>query len=119
MEERFCTFKANIESTVTAVNAKLSEQTQIIAESKQELCKLTSDNLPLRTHLAEHVEKVSPKDTFIILNSPSKNDNILNKTLVNKSQPAASNKDNNSNEGPLPVATQTIQPKDKAALRGL
>ncbi len=33
MEERFCTFKVNIESTVAALRAKLSEQTQIIAES--------------------------------------------------------------------------------------
>jgi hypothetical protein len=65
MEERFCMFKVNIESTVTALKAKLSEQTHIIAESKQELCKLASDNLHLRTHLAELEEKVSPKANLL------------------------------------------------------
>ena len=113
MEERFCTFKVNIESTVAALRAKLSEQTQIIAESKQELCKWASDNLHLRTRLAELEKKVSPKDKFTNSNSPNKNDDILNNALVNKSQPAVSNKDNNPKNGPLPVAPQNFQPKDK------
>jgi hypothetical protein len=115
MEERFCTFKVNIESTVTALKAKLSEQTQIIAENKQELCKLASDNLHLRTRLAELEEKVYPKDKSTILNSPSRNGDIPNNTSVNKSQPIAPNKDNNPKEGPLPVATQNIQPNEKSA----
>ena len=83
MEEGFCTFKVNIESTVTALKAKLSEQTQNIAESKQELCKLASDTLHLRTRLTELEEKVFPKDKSTIPNSPSKNDDILNNTSVN------------------------------------
>ena len=72
MEEGFCTFKVNIESTVTALKAKLSEQTQIITESKQELCELDSDTLHLRTRLAELEEKVFPKDKSTIPNSPVK-----------------------------------------------
>ena len=76
---------------------------------------MASDNLHLRTRLAELEEKVFPKDKSAILNSPSKNDDILNNTSVSKSQPVASNKDNNPKEVSLPVATQNIQHKDKAA----
>ena len=87
-EEQFCAFKANIESILAALRVELSEQSQVIAESKQELCKLASDNLYLRTRLGELEEKISPKDKVTILVSPKKNDDIPNNSLVNKSQPA-------------------------------
>ena len=56
-----------------------------------------------------------PKDKSTIPNSPSKNDDILNNSSVNKSQPVASNKDNNPKKVPVQVATQNIQPKVKVA----
>ena len=53
IEERFCTLRENVESTVAALKAQLLEQTEIIAKSKQELCKLASENLHLKSRLAK------------------------------------------------------------------
>lgn len=58
-EKRFCVFEELIESTVMALKAELLEQTKIIAESKQELCKLARENLHLTAHLTEREEKFS------------------------------------------------------------
>lgn len=116
MEEQFRTFKENIESTMTALMAKVSEQTQIIDESKQELCKLTSDNLHLQARVTELEDKVFPKDKSTISINSSRNIDAANNTLVNKLQFIVSNEDNNIKEGP-PSAYQTLAQNQTLSLR--
>jgi hypothetical protein len=52
IEEQFTMFKEIIESKVAALIAKFSEQIENIHKSKQELCKLTNENLNLKSRLA-------------------------------------------------------------------
>ena len=48
MQDQFKTFKEKIESTVTLLVNKISQQSQIIDQNKQEICKLRNDNLHLK-----------------------------------------------------------------------
>ncbi len=50
-----------IETKVLNLLTKISEQTQIIGKNNQELCRLTNDNLHLKSRLTKLEEKVSPK----------------------------------------------------------
>ena len=58
IEEQFTMFKERIESKVAALIAQFSEQIENIHNSKQELCKLTNENLNLKSRLAIREEKV-------------------------------------------------------------
>ena len=69
---------------------KITEQTQIIDENKEEICKLTDVNLHLESRVAKLEEKIFPKDESIILINPSENINITHNKLENKSQSAVS-----------------------------
>ena len=107
IEERFCTLRENIESTVAALKAQLLEQTEIIAESKQEVCKLARENLHLKSRLAELEALVCPKDKLTIsVNS--------NNTLVDKSQLAAPSKNINSTEN-IDIINSTLEDKSQLA----
>ena len=88
MQDKFKTFKEKIESTVTLLVNKMSQQTQIIEQNKQEICKLTNDNLHLKSRVADLELKIFPKkDESIILIKSSENTNITHNHLENTSQP--------------------------------
>ena len=53
MQDQFKTFKEKIESTVTLLVNKISNQTQIIDQNKQDICNLTNDNLHLKSRVAD------------------------------------------------------------------
>ena len=77
MQDQFKTFKEKIESTVTLLVNKISQQSQIIDQNKQEICKLTNDNLHLKSHVVDLELKIFPKkDESIILINSSENTNI-------------------------------------------
>ena len=73
LEHRFKTFKANMESKVAALLTKIAEQSQIIDKNNQELCKLTEDNLHLKSWLFDLEEKVFPQDESTVLIHPDNN----------------------------------------------
>ena len=73
LEHQFNTFKANIESKVAALLAKIEDQSYIIDKNNQELCKLTKDNLHLKSRLSDLEEKVFPKSESTVLISPDIN----------------------------------------------
>jgi hypothetical protein len=53
-EKQFSMFKDKIESDIAVVINKLSEQTRIINnKSKQDICKLSDENLNSKSRLAE------------------------------------------------------------------
>ena len=88
MQDQFKTFKEKIESTVKLLVNKISQQTQIIDQNKQEICKLTNDNLNLKSRVADLELKIFPKkDESTILINSSKNTNITHNLLENTSQP--------------------------------
>ena len=91
MQDQFKIFKEKIESTVTLLVTKISQQTQIIDQNKQDICKLTNDNLHLKSRIADLESKIFPKkDESIILINSSKNTNIAHSLLENTSQPVVS-----------------------------
>ena len=57
LEERFEILKAEMESGFLYLKAELSEQTKIINACKQDICKLTNENLILKLRLSELEEK--------------------------------------------------------------
>ena len=57
LEERFETLKVEMESGFLYLKAELSEQTKIINACKQDICKLTNENLILKLRLSELEEK--------------------------------------------------------------
>ncbi|CAB4008873.1 Hypothetical predicted protein [Paramuricea clavata] len=57
IEKLFGTFKREFESKVEALIFELSEQREIIDRCKQDICKLTSENLNLKSSLAELEQK--------------------------------------------------------------
>ena len=60
------------------LNKNISEQTQIIDKNNQELCRLTNDNLHLKSRLTPLEEKVSPKgDATIQINRNDKVTHII------------------------------------------
>ena len=73
LEHQFNTFKANMESKVAALLTKIPGQSQIIDKNNQELCKLTEDNLHLKSRLSDLEEKVFPKGESSILIHPDNN----------------------------------------------
>ena len=73
LEHQFNTFKVNIESKVAALLTKIAEQSQIIDKNNQELCKLTEENLHLKSRLSDLEEKVFPKGESTILVHPDNN----------------------------------------------
>ena len=91
MQDQFKTFKEKIESTVALLANKISQQSQIIDQNKQEICKLKNDNLLLKSCVADLELKIFPKkDESIILINTSKNTNITHNSLENTSQPVVS-----------------------------
>ena len=73
LEHQFNMFKANMEFNVAALLAKVEEQSYIIDKSNQELCKLTKDNLHLKSRLSDLEEKVFPISESTVLISPDIN----------------------------------------------
>jgi hypothetical protein len=54
VQEQFNIFKENIESKVTALMTKIAEQTKIIENNNhEELCKLSNENLHLKSRLSD------------------------------------------------------------------
>ena len=66
-------FKVNIEFKVAALLAKVEKQSYIIDKNNQELCKLTKDNLHLKSRLSDLEEKVFPISESTVLISPDIN----------------------------------------------
>jgi hypothetical protein len=60
--KQFCMFKDKIESYIVVLINNLSEQTQIVNKSKQDICKLSDENLNLKSQLAELEVKVLSED---------------------------------------------------------
>ena len=92
MEERFCTFRENIESTVAAFKYQILERTEVIAKSKQELCKLASENLHLKSRLTELEAMVFPNDKLTISIDSTENTDI-NNTVADNPEFTARHKD--------------------------
>ena len=57
LEDRFKILKAEMESVFFYLKAEISEQTKIINACKQDICKLSDENLILKLRLSEHEEK--------------------------------------------------------------
>ena len=53
LESQFFTFKESVEAQLQNLSYKLSEQNIIIKLNKQELCKLSSENLHLKSCISE------------------------------------------------------------------
>ena len=97
LAERFETLKMEIESGVLLLKAELSEQTQITNACKQDIYKLTNENLFLKSRLNELDEKV-----------------FVNKSIPcckGNAQTAASNDDN------LQSATVTVSDSSTVTIR--
>ena len=62
-----------MESKVAALLTKIEEQSQIIDKNNQELCKLTEDNLHLKSRLSDLEEKVFPQGESTVLIHPVNN----------------------------------------------
>ena len=60
LEHQFNMFKVNMEFKVAALLAKVEEQSYIIDKNNQKLCKLTKDNLHLKSQLSDLEDKVFP-----------------------------------------------------------
>ena len=66
VQEQFNIFKENIESKVTALMTKIAEQTKIIENNNhEELCKLSNENLHLKSRLSDlektfYAKKIRP-----------------------------------------------------------
>ena len=78
LQDQFNAFKHDMETKVLNLLTKISEQTQIIDKNNQELCRLTNDNLHLKSRLTQLEEKVSPKgDATIQINRNNKVTHII------------------------------------------
>ena len=67
METRFSIFKNEIKSQIVNLSTRISVQDEIIETSKQELCKLRTDNLNLRSRIVElEEERKSPTHSVCI-----------------------------------------------------
>ena len=73
LEHQFDMFKVNMEFKVAALLAKVEKQSYIIDKNNQELCKLTKDNLHLKSRLSDLEEKVFPISESTVLISPDIN----------------------------------------------
>ena len=105
MQDQFKTFKEKIESTVTLLVNKISQQSQIIDQNKQEICKLRNDNLHLKSRVADLELKIFPKkDESIILINSSENTNITHNLLENTSQPVVSTELSKLKDGCRPTS---------------
>ena len=105
MQDQFKTFKEKIESTVTLLVNKISQQSQIIDQNKQEICKLRNDNLHLKSRVADLELKIFPKkDESIILINSSENINITHNLLENTSQPVVSTELSKLKDGCRPTS---------------
>ena len=76
-----------IESGVLLLKAELSEQTQIINACKQDICKLTNENLILKSRLSELEEKVFDNNSIPCCKgnaqtAASNNDNLQSATVT-------------------------------------
>ena len=76
-----------IESGVLLLKAELSEQTQIINACKQDICKLTNENLILKSRFSELEEKVFVNKSIpcckgIAQTAASNDDNLQSATLT-------------------------------------
>ena len=60
--KQFRMFKVRIESDIAVLINNLSEQTQIINKSKQDICELSDENLNLKSRLTELEVKVLSGD---------------------------------------------------------
>ena len=99
------TFKREFESKVEALIFELSEQRETIDRCKQDICKLTSENLNLKSRLAELEEKVFPKNNNDVIKNAKTND-VISST---NEAPSATNGSTNS----LPVNNhQVCVPKE-------
>ena len=91
LQEQFKIFKEKLESTVSHLVNKISQQTQIIDQNKQKICKLANDNLHLKSRVAELESIVfSTKDESIILIKPTTDANISHNLSENTPQPVVS-----------------------------
>lgn len=90
LEHQFNTFKTNMESKVAALLTKITEQSQIIDKNNLGLCKLTEDNLHLKSRPSDLEEKVFPKGEPTVLihpdNSVTHTDLQTNSQCTNSSE---------------------------------
>jgi cell division protein FtsL len=108
MEKQFHMFKEKIESEISGLITKLSEQTRIIYENKQEICKLVSENLNLKSHVAKLEEKVSPENNSNTTVHLSVEKDVSITLLANNYKPFALRNDDHPKTvvGPTPSISQ-------------
>ena len=82
----FGPFKGMIEAKLEALKFELSEQKELIARSKQDICKLTSENLNLKSRVAELEENVFLKNKSIEVTKNGKTDNVISGATSGKNQ---------------------------------
>ena len=104
MEEQFCTFKEKFELEIAILQTKLSDQTRIINENKQDICKLVGENLHLRSRLAELENNVRPR---ILSNIVSVSKEKSNENTSHDSNPMYPQPDESTKTDQLPVAPST------------
>ena len=82
LESQFFTFKESVEAQLQNLSYKLSEQNNIIKLNKQELCKLNSENLHLKSCISELEVKLLSANALnancsLHLESPMVNENAF------------------------------------------
>ena len=82
LELQFFTFKESVEAQLQNLSHKLSEQNNIIKSNKQELCKLNSENLHLKSCISELEVKLLSANALnancsLHLESPTVNENAF------------------------------------------
>ena len=91
IEKLFGTFKREFESKVEALIFELSEQKETIDRCKQDICKLTSENLNLKSRLAELEQKAFPKNKSNNVTKNAETNDVISSTLSYYLLPTVSN----------------------------
>ena len=108
------TFKGMIESKLEALKFELSEQKELIARSKQDICKLTSENLNLKSRLAELEENVFLKNKSNEVIKNAKTDNVISGTTSGKNH---SNENRACLDKTTTITDSTINVESRSKIR--
>ena len=116
LAERFETLKMEIECGVLFLKAELSGQTQIINACKQDICKLTNENLILNSRLSELEEKVFHNKSIPCCKgnaqTAASNDDNLQSATVTVSDSSTVTMRQSSNNPTLSVNEQPIKHRE-------
>ena len=103
IEERFNKLKEDFDAKLADLATKLTYQIEIADKCKQDVCKLTNENLNLKSRLAKLEEKVSGGNKSISSQGPAKSIEIINNSKKHylPIQNVDSSEVNNSNITPI------------------